>query len=159
VFLAFGFLTSLEGAHADSAAGVEAEDFEEGIDHRRRRGNDGSAENGHLALVHVAAPDGEAAIDDREDAQDETEHHDYGQTVADAGLQGGGTEGGALRKGGPGVEREQGCNGEERTETVQGSDAVLHIFVVRVSVVCFVWRHTPPITRTVLALLKTVFVQ
>jgi hypothetical protein len=36
---------------------------------------------------------------------------------------------------------------------------LLHIFVVRVFVVYFVRRHTPPITRTVLALSKTFFVQ
>jgi hypothetical protein len=64
-----------------------------------------------------------------------------------------------LGEGGKGVECEQGRNGEERTVTVQESDALLHIFVVRVLVAYFVRRHTPPITRTVLALPKTFFVQ
>jgi len=120
----------LEIADTDRAVGVEAEDFIEGIDHRRGRRDDGAADDGHLALVNIAAPDGEAAVDDRRDAQDETEHHDYGETVADAGLQVGGIEAGALGKGGEGIEREQCRNGEERAETVQESDAFFH------SVVC-----------------------
>jgi len=44
------------------------------------------------ALVNVTAPDGEAAVDDREDASTTAEHHDNGQAVADAGLQVGGVE-------------------------------------------------------------------
>jgi hypothetical protein len=58
------FFVLAKGADADRAAGVEAEDFVERIDHRRGGGDDGSAEDGHLALIHVPAPDGEAAIDD-----------------------------------------------------------------------------------------------
>jgi len=149
---------SLKTADADGAAGVNAEDFVEGIDHRRSRRDDQPAEDGHLALVHVAAPDGEAAVDDREDAQDETEHHDYGQAVADAGLQIGGTEGGALGEGGNGVECEQGRNGEERAVTVQESDALLHIFV------CVFWLFILSggffrrVTRVIISNFQTRFV-
>ena len=82
----FGQGTWLEVADADGAVGIEAEDFVEGIDHRRSRRDDRAADDGHLALVNVAAPDGEAAVDDGGDAQHETEHHDDGQTVADAGF-------------------------------------------------------------------------
>jgi len=51
-----------------------------------------------LALVNIAAPDGEAAIDDGGDCRGRAEHHDHGQTVADAGLEVGGTERRALAK-------------------------------------------------------------
>ncbi len=53
-----------ESADADGAVGIEAEDFEEGEDDRRSRRDDRAADDGHLALVNVAAPDGEAAVDD-----------------------------------------------------------------------------------------------
>ena len=76
----------LEGADADGAVGIEAKDFVEGIDHRRGRRDDRAADDGHLALVNVAAPDGEAAVDDGGDAEHKTEHHNHGQTVADAGF-------------------------------------------------------------------------
>ena len=108
---------SVKAADPDGAAGVETEDFVEGIDHRRGRRDDRAAEDGHLALIHVAAPDGEAAVDDREDAQDETEHHDDGQAVADAGLEGGGIKAGALGESGHDVEREQGRDGEQGAQT------------------------------------------
>ena len=107
----------LEVADADGAVGVEAEDFVEGIDHRRGRRDDRAADDGHLALVNIAAPDGEAAVDDGGDAEDEAEHHDHGETVADAGFQVGGTEGRALGESGDGVEGEQGGDGEERAQT------------------------------------------
>ena len=53
-----------ESADADGAVGIEAEDFEEGENDRRSRRDDRAADDGHLALVNVAAPDGEAAVDD-----------------------------------------------------------------------------------------------
>ena len=87
-----GFALS-EGADADGAVGVEAEDFEEGENDRRSSRDDRAADDGHLALVNVATPDGEAAVDDARNAEDEAEHHDYGEAVADAGLEVGGTEG------------------------------------------------------------------
>jgi len=98
----------LESADADGAVGIEAEDFEEGEDDRRRRRDDRAADDGHLALVNVTAPDGEAAVDDARDAKHETEHHDYGETVADAGLEVGGTERGGLRPSRDGVKGEDG---------------------------------------------------
>ena len=116
-----------EVADADGAVGIEAEDFVKGIDHRRSRRDDRAADDGHLALVHVAAPDGEAAVDDGGDAEDEAEHHDHGETVADAGLEVGGTEAGPLREGGHGVEGEQGRDGEERAVTVKESEAFFHV--------------------------------
>ena len=63
----------------------------------------------HLALVNIAAPDGEPAIDDSRNAEDEAEHHDDGEAVADAGLEVGGIEAGAaarLCERGNGVENE-----------------------------------------------------
>ena len=151
---------SIKSADADGAAGVEAEDFVEGIDHRRGRRDDQSAEDGHFALVHVAAPDGEAAIDDREDAQDEPEQHDDGQAVTDDGLQGGGTEGGALGEGGNGVECEQGRHGEERTQPRTDFRSVYFFHIIGCAGIhfYFCWRHTPPITRKVLATPQTRFV-
>lgn len=120
----------LEIADADGAAGIETKDDIEGIDHSGGRSDDRPANDGHLALIHVAAPDGEAAVDDSGNAEDESEHHDYGQTVADAGLEVGGVEPGPLRKGGDGVEGEQGCDGEEQAVafevSVQESDAFFH---------------------------------
>ena len=107
----------LEVADADRAVAVQPEDFVEGEDDGRGRRDDRPADDGHLALVHVAAPDGEAAVDDGEDAQHEAEHHDDGQTVADAGFQVGGVEGRALREGGQDVEREQGRDGEQGAQT------------------------------------------
>ena len=92
-----------ESADADGAVGVEAEDFEEGENDRRGSRDDRAADDGHLALVNVATPDGEAAVDDARNAEHETEHHDYGETVADAGLEVGGTERGGLRPSRDGV--------------------------------------------------------
>ena len=73
-----------------------------------------AADDGHLALVNVTTPDGEAAIDDARDAEHETEHHNHGETVADAGFQVGGIEPCALRESGEGVEGKDGGNREER---------------------------------------------
>src|SRR5438094_4451176 len=81
-----------EIADANGAVRVEAEDFVKGKDDRRSSRNDRAADDGHLALVHVAAADGEPAIDDGRNAEDEAEHHDYGEAVADAGLEVGGVE-------------------------------------------------------------------
>ena len=50
------------------------------------------------------------------DAEDEAEHHDYGETVADAGLEVGGTERGGLRESREGVEGEDGGGHEERRQ-------------------------------------------
>ena len=107
----------LKAADADRAVAVQAEDFVEGEHRRRGRRDDRAAEDGHLALVHVAAPDGEAAVDDGGDAQHKPEHHNHGQTVADAGFQVGGVERRALREGGQDVEREQGRDGERGAQT------------------------------------------
>ena len=73
-----------------------------------------AADDGHLALINVATPDGEAAIDDARNAKHETEHHNHGETVADAGLEVGGVEARALREGRHGVEGEDGGDHEER---------------------------------------------
>ncbi len=117
VFRAHGLarvrLFGLEVADADRAVRVEAEDFVEGKDGCRCSRDDRAADDGHLALVNIPAADGEAAVDDGGDAKHKAEHHDYGQTVADAGFQVGGIEGRALGEGGRDVEREQGRDGEE----------------------------------------------
>ena len=106
----------LEIADADRAVGIEAEDFVEREHCRRSRRDDRAADDGHLALVNVAATDGEAAIDDGGDAKHKPEHHDYGETVADARSQIGGTERRALGESGDGVEREQRGDGKERAK-------------------------------------------
>ena len=106
----------LKVADADGAVGIKAEDFIEGINHRRSRRDDGPADDGHLALVNIAATDGKAAVDDSGDAEDEAEHHDYGKAVADAGFQVGGTEARPLSQGGQRIECEQGRDGEERAQ-------------------------------------------
>ncbi len=105
-----------ESADADGAVGVEAEDFEEGENDRRGSRDDRAADDGHLALVNVATPDGEAAIDDARNSKDEAEHHDYGEAVADAGLEVGGTEGCGLCERREGVEGENGGGHEERRQ-------------------------------------------
>jgi len=110
------FFCRLEIADADGTVRVEAEDFVEGVNHGGRGGDDRAADDGHFALVNVSAPDGEAAVDDGRDAEDESEHHDYGETVADARSQIGGTERRALGEGGNGIEREQRGDGEERAK-------------------------------------------
>src|SRR5580658_2943504 len=48
----------LEVADANRAVRIEAEDFVEGINHGGRGGDDRAADDGHFALVNVAAPDG-----------------------------------------------------------------------------------------------------
>src|SRR5437764_13656385 len=92
---------------ADSAVRVEAEDFVESKDDRRSSSDDRAADNAHLALVNIAAPDGEPAIDDGRNAEDKAEHHDDGKTVADAGLEVRGVETAACL-------RERGQRGEEK---------------------------------------------
>jgi hypothetical protein len=67
-------------------------------------------------LVNVAAPDGEAAIDDGGDAEDEAEHHDHGETVADAGFEVGRTEGCGLGHSRECVEGDQAGGHEERRQ-------------------------------------------
>ena len=101
-----------EVADANGAIGIQPEDFVEGEDDGRSRRDDRSADDGHLALIHVAAPDGKTAVDDGENAKNEAEHHDDGKAVAEAGFQVGGIEGRALREGGQDVEREQDRDGE-----------------------------------------------
>ena len=102
----------LEVADADRAVAVQPEDFVEGIHRRRSRRDDGPADDGHFALVHVPAPDGKAAVDDGGDAEHKSEHHNHSQTVADAGFEIGGVERRALREGGQDIEREQGRDGK-----------------------------------------------
>ena len=104
-----------EVADADGAVGINAEDFVEGEHDGRCRRNDRAADDGHLALVNISPPDGKATVDDGRDAEDEAEHHDHGETVADAGLEVGGTEGRALGKSRHGREREQDRDDAERT--------------------------------------------
>src|SRR5438876_4152868 len=100
---------------ADSAVRVEAEDFVESKDDRRRSRNDRAADDAHLALVNIAAPDGEPAIDDGRNAEDEAEHHDDGKAVADAGLEVRGIETACpLRKRGEGVEEKHRRDHEHR---------------------------------------------
>jgi len=137
-----------EGADANGAVGVEAEDFEEGENDRRSSRDDRAANDGHLALVHVATPDGEAAVDDARNAEHETEHHDYGETVADAGLEVGGTEGGGLRPRREGVKGEDGGSHEERRQprTVFRLD-VFDDLHTRCFIFCFGQRFIRCITR------------
>src|SRR5438046_823232 len=100
-----GLRRESEIADANGAVRVDAEDLVKGKDDRRRSRDDRAADNAHLALVNIAAPDGEPAIDNGRDAEDETEHHDYGKAVADAGLEVRGIETACpLRKRGEGVE-------------------------------------------------------
>ena len=87
----------LEVANANGTVGIEAENGVEGIDHCRSRRDDKSADNGHFALINVAATDGETAVNNARNAEHKTEHHDYGQTIAQAGFQVGGIEARALR--------------------------------------------------------------
>ncbi len=103
----------LEITHADRTVGIEAEDGVEGVNHCRSRGDDRAADDGHLALVNIAAPDGKPAVDDCRDTEDKAEHHDNGQAVADTRLEVGGTEGRALRHRGHRVEGKYG-GGEEQ---------------------------------------------
>jgi len=77
----------LKGANADGTAGINAEDFVEGVNRSRCRRDDRAANNGHFALVNVTAPNGKSAIDDGGNPQHKAKHHDYRQTVADAGFQ------------------------------------------------------------------------
>ena len=100
-----------EVADADAAVRVYAEDFVERKDDRRCSRDDRAADDGHLALVNIAAPDGEAAVDDAGDSQHEAEHHDHGETVADASLELGGIE--RLSEGGQSVEGEDSGDREE----------------------------------------------
>ena len=101
-----------EVADANAAVRINAEDFVERKDDCRGCRDDRAADDGHLALVNVAAPDGEAAVDDTGNAEDETEHHNHGEAVADAGLEFSGVE--RLPEGGQGVEGEDGGNRQER---------------------------------------------
>jgi len=94
------FLARSEIADADAAVSVNAEDAIKRKDDSGGGGDDRPTDDGHLALVNIAAPDGEAAVDDTGDTENETEHHNHGETVADAGLEVGGVEPRALRKGG-----------------------------------------------------------
>src|SRR5207302_1005876 len=115
-----GGLAGSEVADADAAVRIEAEDFVKGEHDRRSSRDDRAANDRHLALVNIAAPDGEAAVDDSGDAKDEPEHHDYGQTVADAGLEVRGIETGAaacLRECGNGVEDQDRGDRDERRKS------------------------------------------
>src|SRR5439155_20919789 len=69
-------LKELKIPDANRAVRVQSEDFVECKDNCRCRRNDGPADDGHFALVHVAAADGKAAVDDRSNAQHKAEHHD-----------------------------------------------------------------------------------
>ena len=111
---------NLETADTNCAVCVQSEDFVKGEHRRRCCRDDGAADDGHFALVHIAATDGEPAVDDGGDPKDKAEHHDYGQTVADAGLEVGGVERRALREGRQDVEREQGRDGEQGAQTCAG---------------------------------------
>ena len=140
----------LERADTDGAVRIQAEDGVEGIDHGRGRRDDRAADDGHLALVNVTATDGEAAIDDGGDAEDEAEHHDYGEAVADAGLEVGGTERGGLCPSRDGVEGEDGGGDEERRQprTVFRLD-VFDDLHTRCFIFCFGQRFIRCITRAI----------
>ena len=109
-----GLLVGSEVADTDTAVRVNAEDFVERKNDCRGSRDDCAADDGHLALVNVAPPDGEAAVDDTSDAEHETEHHNHGEAVADACLEFGGIE--CLPEGGQGVEGEDGGNRKERRQ-------------------------------------------
>ncbi len=110
------FLARLKISDADAAIRVEAEDFVEREDDCRSSRDNRAADDGHFSLVHVAAPDGEAAVDNRRNAEHETEHHDYGKAVTNAGLEVGRTETctARLREGGQGVEDENRGHRKDR---------------------------------------------
>lgn len=120
----------LEAADADGAVRVEAEDFVEREHDGRSRRDDCAADDGHLALVHVAPPNRKPAINHRRDAKHEPEHHDHGETVADARLQVGRVEPDALREGGYALEREQRGHGEDESHPRQPVFCELYFHVV-----------------------------
>lgn len=135
---------SLKIADPDRAVGIKTEDYVEGIDHGGSRSDNRSADDGHLALIHVAAPDGKAAIDHCGNAEHEAEHHDDGQAVADAGFEVGGIESRPLGKGRDGVEREQGRDGQEQTMAFQMSVQVSDMFFHSCVVLFRSWAGLPP---------------
>jgi hypothetical protein len=81
-----------EVADTNGRIAVQAEDFEERVSDGRRCGNDGPADDGQLAGINIAAPDGETTGNDGRDAEHKTKQHDDRKTVADAGLEIGGGE-------------------------------------------------------------------
>lgn len=97
-----------ETTDANGTVGIEAEDFEKGENDRRSSCDNRSANDGHLPLINITTSDGEAPVDDARNAEDEAEHHDYGETVADARLEVCGTERRGLR------ERRERVEGEHR---------------------------------------------
>ncbi len=139
-------LARSEVADADGAVRVNAEDFVKGEHGSGRSRDDRAANDTHFALVNVAAPDGEPAVDDGRDAEDETEHHDHGKAVADTGLEFGGVE--RLREGRHGVEGEDGSGredgGQPRTDFSTGLFDELH---TRLCYCCLSSAASPPNTR------------
>src|SRR5439155_22738136 len=127
-----------EIADADSAVRVEAEDFVKGKDDRRSSRDDRAADDAHLALVNIAATDGEPAIDDRRNAEDEAEHHDYGKAVADAGLEVGGVEAAArLGERGQRVEEKHRGDHERRAKPRATLRREFFVELHSVDVCCF----------------------
>src|SRR5437667_12043550 len=80
-----GLRRESEIADSNGAVRVEPEDFVKGKDDRRSSRDDRAADNAHLALVNIAATDGEPAVNNRRNAGDKAELYDDGQAVADAG--------------------------------------------------------------------------
>src|SRR6266516_7974608 len=76
-----GCVAGSKVADADATVRVDAEDFVEGKHGSGRSRDDRAANDAHFALVNIAAPNREPAVDDSRDAEDETEHHDYRQAV------------------------------------------------------------------------------
>ena len=106
----------LEVADAYGTVRVEAEDFVEGKYRRRRRRDNRAADDGHLALIHVTAPDCKAAVDDCRNPENKAEHHDNREAIADAGFEIGRVKARALGKGLHCVKRQQRDDHAERTK-------------------------------------------
>ena len=122
----------------DSAVRVEAEGFVEGKDDCRSSGDDRPADDAHLALVNIAASDGEPAIDDGRNAEDEGEHHDNGKAVADAGLEVRGVETAAcLRERGQRVEEKHRRDREHRAKPRATLRREFFVELHSVDVCCF----------------------
>jgi hypothetical protein len=121
-------VAGLEIADANTAVRVDTEDFVEGEYHCGSSRDNCAADDGHLPLINITAPDGETTVDHRRNAQHESEHHDHGEAVADAGLQVRGAEARTatrLREGGEGVEEEDRGDRKERSNPRASFDCEL----------------------------------
>src|SRR6266511_5722421 len=133
-----GGLRESEIADANGAVRVEAEYFVKGKDDRRSSRDDRAADNAHFALVNIAATDGEPAVNNRRNAEDKAEHHDYGKAVADAGLEIGGVETAAcLRERGQRVEEKHRRDHEHRAKPRATLRSEFFVELHSVDVCCF----------------------